>query len=224
MLVRIKGTKMPNTTLTIPAAHFAAVASFRAVKHICYYLNGVMIETGPLGAYLVATDGHTIAVSRIDTTPMPDAQFILPDTTTADLAKIKKLSILVDLPEQTGKYDGKTKRTLRIKALASINAPITTLECEEVDGVFPNWRRAAKHTFDPQAPAVAYDPQYLARVDDAARIIKGIKKGSVAALVRPGAAGTCGFAWLDDVGDACAWIAPRRDDMSDLPNSPAWTL
>ena len=216
-------------TLTIPATHFAAVAMFRAVKDIRHYMNSVMIETGPKGAYIVATDGATLAVSKVDTdtTPLPDAQFILPDTITADLAKIKKLSIIVELPEQAGKYDGGTKRTLRIKTLASTNAPITTLECEEVDATYPDWRRVTKHTFNPQAPAVAYDPQYLARVDDAARTIKGTKKNakdSVAALVRPGADGTLGFAWLDDVGDACAWVAPRRDDMNELPGSPCWTI
>jgi hypothetical protein len=199
---------------------------FRAVKDIRYYLNSVMLETGPKGAYIVATDGHTLAVSRVDadTNPLPDAQFILPDTITAELAKIKKLSIIVELPEQAGKYDGKTKRTLRIKTLASTNAPITTLECEEVDATFPDWRRVTKHTFDPQAPAVSYDPQYLARVDDAARIIRGTKKGNVATVVRPGADGTLGFAWLDYVGDVCAWVGPRRDDMNELPNSPAWTI
>ena len=217
-------TTNAQTTLTIPAAHFAAVAMFRAVKDIRHYLNGVMIETGPQGAYIVAVDGHTIAVSRVDHTPLPDAQFILTDTITADLAKLKKFSIIVEMPEKGGKYDGKTKRTLRIKTLASTNAPITTIECEEVDATFPDWRRVAKHTFNPQAPAVAYDPQYLARVDDAARIIKGTKKGSVAAIVRPGADGTLGFAWLDDVGDACAWVASRRDDMSELPGSPCWTI
>ena len=49
-------TTNAQTTLTIPAAHFAAVAMFRAVKDIRHYLNGVMIETGPQGAYIVAVD------------------------------------------------------------------------------------------------------------------------------------------------------------------------
>jgi len=212
------------TTLTIPTAHFAAVAMFRAVKDIRHYLNGVLIETGPHGAYIVATDGATLAVSKVDTNPLPDAQFILPDTITAELAKIKKHSIIIELPEKMGKYDGEANRKLRIKTLAATNAAITTLECEEVGGIFPDWRRVTKHTFDPHFSAVSYDPRYLARVDDAARIIKGTKKSSVAAIVRPGANGTLGFAWLDDVGDACAWVAPRRDDMNDFPGSPAWTI
>ena len=43
-----------------------AVLQFAAKGDIRYYLNGVYLETGPLGARLVATDGHIMGVLKIE--------------------------------------------------------------------------------------------------------------------------------------------------------------
>lgn len=227
MLVRIKGNKMPN--ITINAKHFAAVASFRAAADIRLYLTGVCIETGPKGAYIIATNGHTLAVSKVDngdiagTLPASETQFILPPDIVPSLAKLAKTkthAFSVTLPDQPGAYNGKTPRTATIHAVTATGIDVTRVN--EMEWRFVNWRRAARHEYSHEP--VAYDPQYLALIDNAAHTIKGNKKEHIGTLVRPGTLGTCGFAWLDMHGTTCAWISPINGSMDGLPSAPAWTI
>lgn len=60
-----------SNSIIVPARVFSAIAMFRAVKDIRYYINGVMLQTGPTGAFLAATDGRTISVGRVDTIERP---------------------------------------------------------------------------------------------------------------------------------------------------------
>lgn len=53
-----------DVTIAASARLFAAVAAFRAKDDIRYYLQGVHIAPAPEGVYLVATDGHQLAVAH----------------------------------------------------------------------------------------------------------------------------------------------------------------
>lgn len=53
-------------TLTIPRNYLAAVARFRAVKDIRFYLNGMHVACYPSVAYITCTDGHTLCQARIE--------------------------------------------------------------------------------------------------------------------------------------------------------------
>ena len=52
--------------ITIRTDIFAAVSLFRGLEDVRYYLNGIYLETGSQGARLVATDGHQLAVAKIE--------------------------------------------------------------------------------------------------------------------------------------------------------------
>jgi hypothetical protein len=160
-----------------------------------------------------------MAAYRIDKEPFSETQIIIPLNIVEQLEKIKPKkhpAFSIELPEKTGNYDG-NKRKITLKTVDY------EVQFEEVDGTYPQWRRVARHTFD--GKAVAYAPKYLSRVDAAARLIKGCKKGDlITTLVRPGAAGTFGFARLDNWGEACAWVAPMLGEVDQLPGEPAWTV
>lgn len=221
---------MPNLNLTINAKNFAAVASFRAAIDIRTYLTGVCIETGPKGAYVIATNGHALAVSKIDngdvvgTLPATETQFILPPDWCPDLIKLAKTkthAFSITLPDQPGQYAGGTPRTAIIHTVTS-KQYLHEQRVAEMDWKFVNWRRVARHEYSPTP--VAYDPRYLALIDNAAHTIKGNRKEHIGTLVRPGTLGTCGFAWLDMHGTTCAWVSPINGSMEEMPNSPAWTI
>jgi hypothetical protein len=210
-----------NQIITIPTEYFQAIASFRAVGDIRFYLNGVLLETGPQGAFIVATDGSAVAAARflMDKESFYETQIIIPLNIVEQLEKLKikkNPAFSIEMPEKAGNYDGGKSRKITLKTIDY------EVQFDEVGATYPQWRRVARHTFD--GTAALYAPKYLARVDDAARLIKGGRKGGLITLVRPGANGTCGFAWLDNGGQACAWVAPMRENIQQMPGEPAWTV
>jgi hypothetical protein len=208
-------------TVSIKTTHVKALQLFCAIKDARYYLYGMLLETGQNGAFIVATDGHALAAARVCSDPMPDYQLILPADTVSAMSKCKAPAVIVTLPETAGKWVIGTKRKIIVQ-IPDKAGYCLQLSSEEVDGEFPDWRLAAKHEqgFEP----TFCSPKYIKRVDDAARIIKGTPLGEVAGHLSPGSNGGCAFAWLDNVGDACAWVMPMRVNRSDLPTSPVWIV
>lgn len=209
-----------NNTITIPTEYFQAIASFRAVGDTRFYLNGVLIEQGPQGAFVVATDGSALAAARFltDKEIFYETQVVIPINIVEQLEKLKirkNPAFSIEMPEKAGNYDGRQKRKITLKTLDY------EVQFDEVEATYPQWRRAARHTFD--GTAALYAPKYVAKVNDAARLIKG-RKGGLMTLLRPGANGTFGFAWLDNGGQACAWVAPMRENLQQMPDAPSWTV
>lgn len=223
------------TTYIIPANIFAAVAKFRAVQDVRYYLKGVCLELGPQGAFIVATNGHAIAAAQIDTQPVntPVSCIIKPEVV-EQLEKIKHGTINIEQPTEPGVLDPKKRRTIRITAHAKAGkssgamSVATGYDTEEMDGRFPDWRRACRHAGRPRNPdeAITEPPVYQAvyhkLVDDAARLIKGTKKDFPAAIIKPGYDYTTGYAQLDHDGKVGAWVMPRRVHIGEMPTPPAW--
>lgn len=208
-----------NNIITIPTSHFQAIASFKAVGDIRFYLNSVLIETGPQGAFIVASDGHAMAAARIDREPFYETQVVIPLNIVEQLEKLKikkNPAFSIEMPEKTGNYDGRQKRKITLKTIDY------EVQFDEVEATYPAWRKVARHTFS--GGLVAYAPEYMSKVNDAARRIRGRKKGDLITLVRPGAHGTNGFARLDGLGESCAWVAPVHESIKDLPGEPAWTV
>lgn len=210
-------TTIDNELFIMPG-HLAAVALFAAKKDIRHYLMGVCIDTGPTGAFLVATCGHSIAVHQIDTVSRQIGQFIMPIEPLASMIKAnRRIGIKLTLPAGfAGKYDA-MNRTKRQVTLESLKGEISIVS--EMDGIFPDWRRVCKHDDAPYPDHVFYAVEYLARVADAADIIS---KRKFCVQVRPGGMG-CGFAHLDHEGKTVAYIMPLRAKLDDLPSKPNMT-
>lgn len=207
-----------DNDLMIMPGHLAAVSMFAAKKDIRSYLIGVCIDTGPAGSFLVATCGHTLAVHQIDTVARPAGQLIMPLVPLASMIKAnKRVGIKLTMPAGfAGKYDDMS-RAKRQVTLDSLNGEIAIVS--ELEGIFPDWRRVAKHDDAPYSDPVFFNPYYLARVAEAADVIS---KRKFPVLVRPGGLG-CGFAYLDHEGKTVAYVNFVRAVMDDLPSKPNMT-
>lgn len=211
----IETTTIDNDLIIMPG-HLAAVAMFAAKKDVRFYLIGVCIDTGPAGSFLVATCGHTVAIHQIDTVARTVGQFIMPLVPLASMLKAnKRIGIKLTLPAGfAGKYDAKAKRQV---TLESLKGEISIVS--ELDGIFPDWRRVAKHDDAPYPHHVFFNVYYLALVADAANVISQRK---FPVQVRPGGTG-CGFAHLDFEGKTVAYVMPLRATIDELPSKPGMT-
>ena len=136
---------------TIEIKTIKALLHFTAKKDIRYYLQGVHIEQGATGTYAVATNGHFLAVARIDTQAQTPASVIIGSDHLATAIKGAKGAAIIDV-------DG-PKVTIKTGA-SEVTVPV-------VDGHYPDWRRVIRA---PQTGGQAYfDPEYLATVQKAAR-------------------------------------------------------
>ena len=210
-------TTIDNDLMIMPG-HLAAIAMFAAKKDIRHYLVGVCIDTGPAGAFLVATCGHAMAVHQIDTVARPAGQLIMPLVPLASMIKAnRRVGIKLTLPAGfAGTYNNNT-RVKRQVTLESLKGEIAIVP--EMDGIFPDWRRVARYDDAPYPNQVFFNPHYLVRVADAADLISERK---FAVQVRPGGTGV-GFATLDHEGKTVAYIMPIRATIDDLPSKPTMT-
>ena len=210
-------TTIDNDLMIMPG-HLAAIAMFAAKKDIRHYLVGVCIDTGPAGAFLVATCGHAMAVHQIDNVARPAGQLIMPLAPLASMVKAnRRIGIKLTLPAGfTGTYNNNT-RVKRQVTLESLKGEIAIVP--EMDGIFPDWRRVARYDDAPYPNQVFFNPHYLVRVADAADLISERK---FAVQVRPGGTGV-GFATLDHEGKTVAYIMPIRGTIDDLPSKPTMT-
>jgi DNA polymerase-3 subunit beta len=204
-----------DNDLMIMPGHLAAIAMFAAKKDIRHYLMGVCIDTGPAGAFLVATCGHAMAVHQIDNVARPAGQLIMPLVPLASMIKAnRRVGIKLTLPAGfAGKYDNNI-RVKRQVTLESLKGEISIVP--EMDGIFPDWRRVAHYDDAPYPQQVFFNPHYLVRVADAADLISERK---FAVQVRPGGTGV-GFATLDHEGKTVAYVMPIRGAIDDLPSKP----
>jgi DNA polymerase-3 subunit beta len=207
-----------DNDLMIMPGHLAAIAMFAAKKDIRSYLIGVCIDTGPAGAFLVATCGHTVAVHQIDNVARPAGQLIMPLVPLASMIKAnRRVGIKLTLPAG---FAGTYNNNIRVKrqvTLESLKGEIAIVS--ELDGIFPDWRRVTRYDDAPYPQQVFFNPHYLVRVADAADLISERK---FAVQVRPGGTGV-GFATLDHEGKTVAYVMPIRGTIDDLPSKPTMT-
>ena len=105
-----------DNDLMIMPGHLAAIAMFAAKKDIRHYLMGVCIDTGPAGAFLVATCGHAMAVHQIDNVARPAGQLIMPLVPLASMIKAnRRVGIKLTLPAGfAGTYNNNTLSLIHI--------------------------------------------------------------------------------------------------------------
>jgi DNA polymerase III sliding clamp (beta) subunit (PCNA family) len=200
-------------SLDIESAHFAAVAVFRAKKDVRVYLQGVALDCGPSGAYIVATDGHAVAVHKVTSDPLPSVSIILPEMLAARIEKAKFDAVRLSFEGPAGIFSGETRR----KITALIDGAAVTVE--EMEGRYPDWRRVAKHT--PADAIRFYNADLVAKVYKASAKFRGKDKNF--AVIHPGGDGP-GFVSLDHGARTCAWVMPLRLAPTDLPSAPSFTF
>jgi DNA polymerase III subunit beta len=173
--------------ISIQIKTIKALLHFAAKKDIRYYLQGVQIEQGETGTFAVATNGHFLAVARIDTQAQAPASVIVGSDHLATAIKSLKGAIMIDV-------DG-PKVTIKTGA-SEVTVPA-------VDGRYPDWRRVIRA---PQTGEQAYfNADYLALVQKAA----GEYHGNKSALYHVAQNGTSvGHCAIDD--DLQVFVMPVR--------------
>lgn len=140
------------------------VSHAMAKKDIRYYLNGVCLDVTAEGVHMVGTDGHRMAVLKLDpcntlgTVTVPVGQFIIAGTDVELLLKV---------------FDGKNTSPLYITAdvpnnIVSFESCGRKHHCVPVDGKYPDWRRVARLTDVPKpTPSLKVNADYLAQASKA---------------------------------------------------------
>lgn len=136
---------------TIEIKTIKALLHFTAKKDIRYYLQGVHIEQGATGTFAVATNGHFIAIARIDTQAQTPANVIVESGHPAAAVKGAKSAAIIDV-------EG---------AKVTITTTAGEITVDAVKAQYPDWRRVIRA---PQTGEQAYfNPEYLATIQKAAQ-------------------------------------------------------
>lgn len=194
--------------LAIHTDTLKALLLFAAKADIRFYLNGLLIETGPLGTRAVATDGCTMAAASLPMLGAEAATLIVPRDALEAAIKAVGKGPVVSLEFAAGERNPDHPRAVTIEAgQASIKAT-------ELDGVFPQWRRVIPAKCSGEL--AQFDPEYLQAVRKAQLLIQGKRakhlgiahNGQAAALARIGA-------------DFLAVVMPLRD-LQPEGEAPSW--
>lgn len=176
---------------TIPIKTIKALLHFAVKKDIRYYLQGVQIEQGETGTFAVATNGHYLAVARIDTQAQTPASVIVGSDHLIAAIKGAKGAVMIDV-------DG---------SKVTIKTTVGGMTVDAIEGRYPDWRRVIRA---PQTGEQAYfDPDYLALVQKAAREYHGNKS---LYFVAPNG-NSVGHCAIDD--DLQVFVMPVRGGGSD---------
>ncbi len=149
--------------ITISTDIFATVSLFRGIDDIRHYLNGAYLETGTHGARLIATDGHQLAVARIEG-EYPESSVILPSSLVAAVKLKVKAPQFVMLAFSEGNQQFNAKGVFIPRDITLTFGEITTT-AKELDGKFPDYRRVVPGEVD-GTPA-QFDPRFINRLDKA---------------------------------------------------------
>lgn len=182
---------------TIEIKTIKALLHFTAKKDIRYYLQGVHIEQGATGTYAVATNGHFIAIARIDTQAQTPASVIVGSDRLAAAIKGAKSAAMIDA-------DG---------ARVTITTTAGETTGDAIEAQYPDWRRVIRA---PQTGEQAYfNPEYLATVQKAAGEYHG-NKGTLYHVTQNG--NSVGHCDIDD--DLQVFVMPVRG--ADRPRVAPW--
>jgi DNA polymerase-3 subunit beta len=176
-----------------------AILLFAAKKDIRFYINGVHFESSANGTMAVATNGHCLAVARLDRESAEPCNFAVPREHLDNVVKGAKGAVDV------------TKISDTQCTLNSTNGLITVQLC---DGKFPDWRRvvSAKQTGE----RAYFQPDYAAMVEKAGQIIYPRKLGY---LIQQNG-NNVGYANLNDV--VHAYVMPIKAYENEVVSSPTW--
>jgi DNA polymerase-3 subunit beta len=177
-----------------------ALLLFAAKKDVRFYLNGIHFERSATGTLAVATNGHCLAVARLDRDAVEPSSFTVPREHLDNVVKGAKSAVdvvQVDAAQCT---------------LISTNGRITV---PLLDGKFPDWRRvvSAQQTGEKSY----YHPDYYAMVDKAGQMVRPAKAGY---LIQQNG-NSVGYANLNDV--LHAYVMPLRSGYeNEVISSPNW--
>jgi DNA polymerase-3 subunit beta len=186
---------MINTS--IETSTIKALMLFAAKKDIRYYLKGLHIEQSANGTFAVASNGHAIAIARID------SEAHEPASITIDRQYIDGLK-----SSYAVSFEQVDSGTVKLGVVGtSITVPV-------LDAKYPDWRRvvSAKQTGE----QAYFDPDYAALVNKAGQTIR---KNKTAYIIQQNG-NSVGYCNLYDV--VHAYVMPMRAYYEEVVSSPTF--
>jgi hypothetical protein len=189
---------MANVITTIDINTLKALMLFAGKKDIRYYINGLHIEQGAGGTLAVATNGHCLAVARIDSEAYEPASCTI-NRQYIDTIKTKYAVTF----------------TQNDAATVSITTENGTITMPIMDAKFPEWRRvvSAKQTGE----QAYFHPDNVTMVEKAGQTIR---KQSFAYVIQQNG-DSVGYCSLGE--HVHAYVMPLRSPYKDgVLNSPTF--
>jgi DNA polymerase-3 subunit beta len=152
--------------ITINTDVFAAASVFLGVDDIRYYLNGLYLETGENGARLVGSDGHQLAVAKLEGS-FPTSSIIIPGSLVAAVKAKAKGPEKVTLAFNQGSQKYK-KGVFEAREITLTFGELTTT-AKELDGKFPDYRRVVPSEVD--GITSQFDPKLISRIEKACTVL-----------------------------------------------------
>lgn len=161
--------------------YFAAISTFAALKDVRYYLKGVHIERHPeKGVLMVGTNGHVLSVIHDPEGWIEEGRdsLIVGDITKPLISACLRKNNKSHLPLK-GLY---VAENFSIVSCCDDPEPFgaatdATIRTSIVDGVFPNWRRAADVKISPVQRFPILNGKYISMYAKAADILTDNKFG-----------------------------------------------
>jgi hypothetical protein len=189
---------MANVNATIDFKVLKALILFAGKNDVRFYINSLHIEQSATGTLAVVTNGHTIAIARID------SEAYAPATMTVHRQYIDAIK---------SKYA--VTFTQNDAATVSIQTADSKITMPLVDGRFPDWRRvvSAKQTGE----QAYFHSDYVTMVEKAGQTIG---KRALAYVIQQNG-NSVGYCSLGD--HVHAYVMPLRSPYEDgVLNSPTF--
>ena len=186
--------------MLITVTTLKALLLFAGKKDVRYYLNGIHFERSATGTLAVATNGHCMAIARLDRDSAEPASFTVPRGHLDNVVKGAKGAI--DIVQVDA-----TQCTLN-----SSNGRITV---PLIDCKFPDWRRVV--TPQQTGEKAYFHPDYHALVNKAGQLV-GSSDQFYSIQQNGNSVG-----YTDLASTVYAYVMPLRHDYDkDVISSPNW--
>jgi len=191
--------------LNIKLLKAAALAASK--EETRYYLNGVAVQAGPRGAYVVATDGHRALAFRQTGDDLPEVNIIIPAYIIAGI--------------KLNKYDERAELTQESENRWRINYCGTAVTFAPIDGTFPDWRRIVPK--ETSGELAQFDPAYIGDFAKVAKVLGSNAKAGVKMAHNGGGPALVTFG--DDI-DGFGVLMPTRANYGSTiwQTAPEWAI
>lgn len=198
---------MDKITFSINRSYLRAIAQFAAQDDIRYYLNGALLELGPDGARLVATNGHMLGIINLEThaglVEQP-LELVLPNSLLKAVKKSKRNPNVQIVITEEG----------NAPLLELVDGPNSTFH-KAIDGKFPSYRSAIP-TGSFSGKVAHLDGEYMAAFKRAA-----VELGSQTPVVTVSFNGTAPAGVHIGFPEFFGVLMPYRASTS-LESTPSW--
>lgn len=123
-------------------ALLSKILPFKAENDIRYYLNGVLVEKAEKGVYLVASDGHCMAVAHDADGTLEGADQVIISVSKGLAAAAKSAKSIAGIEQKVLLTGRRVRMAVDFDSTGALESFVQPGN-SQVEGRFPNWRKVA---------------------------------------------------------------------------------